>query len=529
MKKSTLLVAALALFAGSASADIVEVTTADMNPETTGSLVNVLMNLPDAQETTITFNLDVDELNFLTNVPKADAPEEITHPAIPLINKIVVIDGKNKKTGNNVTINGTETTTFLETKENTKLTLKNLTISKFVGIAFKSSVTSTLIAEDCIFTNNKDVKIEKGNNGIIRLSHADAVFNRCVFTDNKATGSYGGGAICFYTGGNTSASLRVTNCTFAHNEAYSGGAISVNVRNKGAVPTVYIANCTFANNSVSDRGGAIYMQTAEVSGSFAPVMVNNTFVGNMTNHVTSDDGGAVNVWSRATTTMSPVFVNNLFVANCWDPWGKSPLNDVKAFYLEGALDVNGNPLPQTVNPVCVNNGFTAIEDTFYKTYADKNFKVDFAADAVFAEKEQNPWDEGDPEYNHQTAKLSGDLKVAMLAKESVAIGKGVATFEGVEIPTTDQLGNARPAAPALGAVEYTENSGVEGVVAATDAYMIKSGDVLLLNNVNGTVYIFDVMGSLVQTSVANDVVSIANLTNGVYVAKAANCVVKFVK
>ena len=529
MKKSTLLIAALSLFAGSVTAETVEVTTAEMNSETTGSLINILNNLPDAQETTITFNLDVDELNFLTNVPKADAPEEITHPAIPLINKIVVIDGKNKKTGNNVTINGTETTTFLETKENTKLTLKNLTISKFTGIAFKGSTTSTLIAEDCIFVNNKDVKIEKGNNGIIRLSHADGVFNRCVFEDNKATGSYGGGAICFYTGAASPVSLKITNCTFAHNEAYSGGAISVNVRDKGAVPTVYIANSTFANNSVSDRGGAIYMQTAEKSGSFAPVMVNNTFVGNMTNHVTSDDGGAVNVWSRATTTMSPVFVNNLFVSNCWDPWGKSPLNDVKAFYLEGALDVNGNPLAQTVKPICVNNGFAAVEDTFYKTYAEKNFKVDFAKDAIFAETEQNPWDEGDPEYNHQTAKLSGDLKVAMLAEGSVVIGKGIASYEGIEIPTTDQLGNARPASPALGAVEYADNSGVEGIAAAAKTQIVKSGDALLLNNVNGPVYIFDVMGRLVQTSAAEENVSIANLTNGIYVAKAANCVVKFVK
>ena len=529
MKKSTLLIAALALIAGSATAETVEVTTAEMNPETTGSLINVLQNLPDATETTITFNLDVDELNFLTNVPKADNPEEITHPAIPLINKIVVIDGKNKKTGNNVTINGTETGTFLETKENTKLTLKNLTISKFAGIAFKASKTSTLTAEDCVFTNNKDVKIEKGNNGIIRLSHADAVFNRCVFTDNKATGSYGGGALCFYTGGNTVVSLRVTNCTFSHNEAYSGGAIAVNCLKKGAVPEVYIANCTFANNSVSDRGGAIYMQTAEVAGSFAPVLVNNTFVGNMTNHVTSDDGGAVNLWSRATTTMSPVLVNNLFVSNCWDPWGKSPLNDVKAFYLGGELNNEGNPLPQTVKPVCVNNMFTAVEDSFYKTFADKNFSADFATDAIFAEKEQNPWDEGDPDYNHQTAKLSGAMKVAMLAQESVAIGKGVAKYEGVEIPSTDQLGNERPAAPAVGAVEYTDNSGVEGIAAATDAQIVKSGDALLLNNVKGNLYIFDIMGRLVQTSAAQDVVSVADLTNGVYVAKAANCVVKFVK
>ena len=144
------------------------------------------------------------------------------------------------------------------------------------------------------------------------------------------------------------------------NEAESGGAIAVNVRSgKGSVPTVYIANCTFANNMVNNRGGAIYMQTAEVAGVFKPVIVNNTFVGNITNIVTSDDGGAINLWSRATTTMEPILVNNLFAENYYNPWDvELHANDVKAFYLGGEI-VGDKEQPQTVKPIVKNNFFAA--------------------------------------------------------------------------------------------------------------------------------------------------------------------------
>ena len=36
--------------------------------------------------------------------------------------------------------------------------------------------------------------------------------------------------------------------------------------------------------------------------------------------------------------------------------------------------------------------------------------------------------------------------------------------DGVEIPTVDQLGNARPATPSVGAVEYSSLSGITGNV-----------------------------------------------------------------
>ena len=273
------------------------------------------------------------------------------------------------------------------------------------------------------------------------------------------------------------------------------------------------------------------MQTAETAGVFKPVIVNNTFVGNITNIVTSDDGGAINLWSRATTSMEPVLINNLFAENYFDPWDSSRLNDIKAFYLGGEI-VGDAEQPQTVKPVCKNNYFAAGEDKFYQALesSDKNVLVDFNSDKIFAATEQNPWDEGDPEYSHMTAVLSGDLKVAMIDEASVVIGKGLASYDGVEIPTTDQLGNARPATPAVGAVEYTEQSSVNEV-AAEGIVIAKQGNNLVVNGDATTLTIFNMTGCAVKTVAveAGAAVSVADLQAGLYIAKAGNSVLKFVK
>lgn len=521
MKRSTLFFSALALFAGAMSAETLQVTTAEMNAATDGSLLKVMASIPDATETTIQFNLDADVLEYST--------EDCT--GFSLANKKVVFEGVNAKTGNQITINGN--TNFVSLSSGSEVTFKNMTLSKFSGIAIKSGDGCAVTAVNCKFIKNVDPKNESGNNGgVMRLSGGVNTIDKCVFTGNKGMGSYGGGAICLYTSSAAAPVLKVTNSTFNLNEAVSGGAIAVNCRSgKGSVPEVYVANCTFANNTIANRGGAIYMQTAETSGSFAPVIVNCTFVGNINNITNSDDGGAINVWSRATTTMSPVLINNLFAENYFDPWGTSRLNDVKAFYLKG--DMSGDTeQPQTVNAVVKNNLFAAAEDKFYTVLAaaDNNGLVDFATDKIFAETEQNPWDEGDPEYNHKTSKLAGDMLVALVAENSIALGKGLASYEGVVIPTTDQLGNVRPAVPSVGAMEYCKGSGVGELAAGNDAKMVKAGNVLTGIEAGTVVEFYDIAGRMVKAVKADaNGVSVDDLGNGLYVAKAGNAVLKFVK
>lgn len=464
MKRIATLLTLSALLAAAAPAATLQVTTTEMNAATEGSLLQVMANLSDTEDNVIEFNFDGETLNYTT--------EECTGFAIS--GKTVKIDGINKKTGNAVAIVGA--TNLLNLSNAANVTLSNLTISGCNAIAIKMATKSTLTATNCTFRDNRDPKNESGNNGgVARINDSNATFDHCYFYNNKGAGSYGGGALCLYNASANTPALRVTNCTFEQNDAVSGGAIAVNCLKKGGVPTAYIANCTFANNSCSNRGGAIYMQTAETAGYFAPVIVNCTFVGNLNSITTSDDGGAINLWSRATTKMTPTLINNLFVENYYNAWEfedpiNGRLNDVKVFYLSGDVS-GGTEQPQTVDAVCKNNLFAAPDDKFYtvQAAADNNGLVRFATDAIFRATQQNPLDEGDPDYSHQTAVLEGDARVAALDAASVAIGKGISSYESIEIPTVDQLGNARPSAPAVGAVEYFATLPAAIVGVATNA------------------------------------------------------------
>ena len=500
MKKSTLLLCLLALCSGTLLAETVQVTTAEMNAATEGSLLQVMAAISGETETTVEFNFDGETLEYNTEDCKG----------IDLDKKNVKIDGLNKKNGKPVTIVG-GSNYFLNLSGGSNVSMENLVVKGFSAIAIKMSGDCSFSATKCVFRDNRDPKNESGNNGgVARINNCNATFDQCWFYNNKGMGSYGGGALCFYTAESTMApALRITNCTFEYNEAVSGGAVGVNVLKKGVVPSVYIANSTFANNTCGNRGGALYMQTAETTGSFEPVVVNCTFVGNLNNITNSDDGGAINVWARATAEpMKPVLINNLFAENYYDPWYTNPLNDVKAFYLEG--DKAGDEAqPQTVFPVCKNNYFAAANDKFYQVLdaADDNALIDFSSDAVFAATEQNPWDENDPEYSHMTATLMGDLHVAMIAKNSVVIGKGLKSYEGIEIPTTDQLGNPRPEAPAVGAVEYAaEISGIESAVVGNELRIWNDGRVVYAAGLDGEAEarVYNLTGSLVYEGVIAD-------------------------
>lgn len=509
MKKITFLSLALALSAGTMFAGTVQVTTTDMNPETVGSLPNVIATAPDGTETTIEFNFEGEQLDYLA----------ATGMAIKA--KTLIFDGINKTNGKPVTLKGA-TRLFDISSTSANVTMKNLKITGCNGIAM--TITGGVsVFENCVFEKNIDPKNESGNNGgVMRISGGNVTINKSLFYKNKGVGGYGGGAICVYD----DVTLRVDGCSFIENEGYSGGAIGVNVRSaKGFIPKVYIANSTFANNITSDRGGAIYMQTAEVAGVFSPVIVNCTFVGNLN----GKDGGAILFWSRATTTMKPVLINNLFAENYVDPWDKSPLNDCHAFYLAGEKDINGKDLPQTVFPVTKNNMYCAAQTGFFAT-ANGDKTMTPTTDKIFKATEQNIWDEGDPTYSHMTSTLTESLMVAMIDQASVAIGAGVASFESYEIPSTDQLGNPRGAKPAVGAVEYAQ-SGVENIIGnGADVKIWNIGGELFVSGAEGVATIFDLTGKIVLKGTIADGVSLSvgGVAKGVYIVKIANATAKVV-
>lgn len=505
MKKITLLSFAFALVAGVLSAESVQVTTTDMNAETPGSLLYVIANAPEATETVIEFNFDGTELDY------ADGT------GIAISKRKLIFDGVNKKNGEQVTIKGT--LTLFKITDASEVTLNKIRITGFKGIAMTLAGGSTVTAEGCLFENNFELETTKKNNGgVMRINGSKGIIKNCLFKKNRGGGSYGGGAICVY---GPAAELQVENSSFIENVATSGGAIGVNVTAGNASPKIYIANSTFANNLTDDRGGALYMQTATVVDIFAPVVVNCTFVGN----INGNDGGAICAWSRATTSMKPVFINNLFAENYRKAWmvGQGEeLNDVWAYYLGGELDNNGAVLAQTVFPTSKNNVYVSAPDKFFDASSKK---VDFKN--IFKATEKNPLDEGDDYFNHQSSKLEGDMMVAMIAENSVAKGAGIASFEGVEIPKKDQLGNARPATPSAGAVEYALVTGImDNIANDSNIKVWNEGNLLFVSGIEDTasVSVYDLTGKEVyRGSIENNSsVSVTGVSEGVYIAKISN-------
>lgn len=525
MKKSTLTLLALALAASPMWAETLQVTSATMDASVDGSLLNVLSKVPDATATTIEFNLDTDTLDYNTEAC----------PGFDVANKIITIDGINKKDNKSMTIKGLGF--FMNLSAASEVTVSNMGFTGFKGIAFKMADGTKLSATSCKFFSNIDPKAESGNNGaVVRMSGGTLTVDKCVFMNNKAMGSYGGGAICIYQSSATAPVIRILNSSFVHNTAISGGAVAVNSRSgKGSVPSIYIANCTFANNIVSSRGGAIYMQTAEVSSAFAPVIANCTFVGNINEIATSDDGGAINFWSRATTTMTPVLINNLFAENYYnvlDP-AKARLNDVKAFYLDGDVS-GGTTQTETVKSTCVNNMFAASADKYYTVLpiSGNNKLINFATDDIFKAKEANPWNEGDSEYPYMTCTLDGEQMVAMISENSIVKEAGVATYASYEIPTTDQLGNPRSkSAPSVGAIEKM-TSGINAAMAASSLRIAWLQNSVIAYNLNGMapLSVYDVTGKVVFQGVisGNVPVKLDNLMPGLYIAKVQNTAIKFI-
>lgn len=531
-------IAAIAL-ACSMQASAQTVTTDVMDPATEGSFLKIINDAKPGEHVDIDFNFDGTELVYKGT------------KAIDLQGKDITINGLNAKNGKKVIFtspvqknekNEEVGSSMFRVCKDTKLNLTNVQITGCQKIALFCENNGVLNISDCNFYNNKDIKLESGNNGgVLRHSGGTVVIERSVFDGNEGNGGYGGGAICAYNSKDKALSLTVRSCTFNNNTGINGGAIAVNVRDNNCVPTVRIENCTFSNNFISNRGGAIYMQDAHKPATnaeaFKPVFVNNTFVGNTTSITTSDDGGAINFWARATAVaMEPILFNNLFAANYYDPFKNNRLNDIKCFYLEG--DKAGETVqPQTVNPKVANNIFGAVEDKFYVTFGSKNNNsaANFDKDEIFLGKELNPFEGGDPEGTHFTAKLYGDLKVAAIAKNSVAIGKGVAKFEGIEAPATDQFGNARPATPSVGAAEYTDMTatGVKAVGATANGKLAVVNGAIVATGFEGAAKldVINVAGQwmLGATVRSGERVAIDNLPAGVYVARINGASVKFVK
>jgi len=114
------------------------------------------------------------------------------------------------------------------------------------GGAFDIAGGGPVRFERCFFSDNTAARA-----GALEIfSTTGVVVNSCVFVDNVATGSGGGGAIWMGTGGNT----QVRNCTIVSNDSL--------VQNSGGLRTQSAANSTVANCIFWDNTGPGGTQTA---------------------------------------------------------------------------------------------------------------------------------------------------------------------------------------------------------------------------------------------------------------------------
>ena len=129
--------------------------------------------------------------------------------------------------------------------------------------------------------------------------------------------------------------------------------------------------------------------------------------------------------------------------------------------------------------------------------------------------------------------LSNDATpIASLCENSIAIAKGTASYAGVTIPTTDQLGTARPATPAIGAVEYGSATGLWNPAAQKSSIKIwNDGNQLFVDGFEGTVSVsvYDLTGKQVyEGTIQKDASTTLNIDKGIYVAKVNNVTAKLV-
>ncbi len=183
-----------------------------------------------------------------------------------LNNGHATIDGTNG--GRIVTITATSgTITFND------ITFVNGRINNDGGAIYNNFAGTTVIVNNCIFTNN----VVTGNNhdGAAIYSVGSLTVNNCNFTSNSAAAN--GGAI--YSGNG----LTVTNSNFTSNTAINGGAI---YNNAG---TSTITSNNFISNSATTRGGAFYNANGAATLQF------NRITGNTpNNNQIRQNGGTVN-------------------------------------------------------------------------------------------------------------------------------------------------------------------------------------------------------------------------------------------
>lgn len=473
MKRLLLFCMLTGLFSG-LYAETRVVTLSEGGAEVEGTLPYCIAAAADGDD--ITFNFDGELV-------------KLTMDRFDLTGKKITINGINQFNNKRVVIQAmNEGQGFFNISSSGNLELLNLNLTGFSNTVIAAALGTTVTVSNCTFKNNN---AGNNNGGVLRLQ-GEALIEKSVFENNQTSGSYGGGGICIYN----AASVVVNNSTFIGNQSTGGGRAgggAIVIRpTKTDFTNVLITNCTFEGNSAAIAGGAILASVQSGTNYQGNVgIVNSTFTGNQSN------GGAVATLFNVAGTINLHLVNSLLAHNFSSDG--SVYSDVLLMNEAGSKATTNfytwNSIYGNVNIV------EAAEATVTANY-DASTMISYdTPPAIFDAVETT----GTLVSGKVTNK--GTLPVVAIAESSITVAAGRSTVPAplatmLTIPTMDQLGNTRPAMPAVGAVEYDVALDVKNPAADTDQITIwNHGKRIFVSGVStATVEVYTLLGKRIAQS-----------------------------
>ncbi|WP_455587596.1 right-handed parallel beta-helix repeat-containing protein [Bacteroides sp.] len=521
MKKQILLSAILSFATFNMFAADLTVTSPSGDPAVEGSFPYIMASAQT--DDVIKFNLSADEI------------EEFD--AITVDSKSLTIDGLNQTTGNKIKFTGAKQT--LSMKGACTILIKNCIFTgKNKAQALFVQTGANLNILDCEFIKNS----HSSSGGVIGISQ-DVIcsIKNCLFDGNSAVGG-DGGCIRIYN----NAKVTIENSTFKNNSSSASGGViymySTNTKNETAF-ALTITNSTFVNNYAGNRGGAIYIYSRDTTKPLDDVKIINSTI--TANYSTKNLGGGIFVCSNTNCSSKVVLVNTIIAGNTGGLVDDAYFVPTDLGYWKGDKNAEGEIARDYSWEIknCIFGAAYSTSDDTQLNNVDQSALFDnssirvtnFASSNIFTSlyKLDNtvfPDIEGDEVWS--PALTNDAMPTAPLSENSIAIAKGTATYAGVTIPTTDQLGTTRPATPAIGAVEYGSATGILNTSAQkSDIRIWNDGNVLYAEGIENAalVFVYDLTGKRVyEGTIQNGASVTVNIEKGIYIAKVNDATAKLV-
>lgn len=358
--------------------------------------------------------------------------------------------------------------------------------------------------EGCRFYNNLAV----GNLGgaAVQLYRSTVLFKGCEFYDNKANNR--GGAIRMRSNANTKGYTTFDACVIKNNEVVDnlGGAIFM-----AHGVELNIVNSTIAENSASSDGAAIYVNGSGDHKNQLRI-IGSTIAGNI---ITGENTGA----EIASTQSADIKVVNSIIVGGNDNTGSFSFSGTvesdKFSFVSGGWNYVGPVIDAVAEPA---------KTLGWKEGAAKNGGDQYGENCtygtVFGDHTVGSNGVIKPFYFEYGA--SGAQTVAAVADWGIS---------AVVDYNVDQLGNVRVEGRMNGAFADPDiNTGIGDVtVSGNDVKLVVAGNgVYCVEGHDGVVEAYNITGRRVAVTREN-VISLENMSAGMYVIKAGNAVFKVVK